>query len=70
MSLRSGGDPFDWFFLAMLANRQGRNDEARKWYDRAQSWVQADATRASNKELSAFSDEAAALLGLKIAPTR
>jgi tetratricopeptide (TPR) repeat protein/predicted Ser/Thr protein kinase len=70
MSLRSGGDPYDWFFLAMLGNRQGRDEEARKWYDRARAWVQADPTHASNKELSAFSDEAAALLGLKTAPTR
>src|SRR5262249_44812478 len=35
MSLRAGGDSFDWFFLAMAHGRLGARDQARAWFDRA-----------------------------------
>jgi tetratricopeptide (TPR) repeat protein/tRNA A-37 threonylcarbamoyl transferase component Bud32 len=35
MSLRVGGDSFDWFFLAMAHWRVGDRDKAQIWFDRA-----------------------------------
>jgi Flp pilus assembly protein TadD len=39
MSLRAGGDCFDWFFLAMAHWRLGDRDQARMWLDRAVQWM-------------------------------
>jgi serine/threonine protein kinase len=39
MALRHGGDPADWFFLAMTYRRQGHPDQARTWYDRSVRWM-------------------------------
>src|SRR5262249_20567167 len=33
------GSAFDWVFLAMLHHRQGRPQEARKWLDKAKSYL-------------------------------
>jgi serine/threonine-protein kinase len=38
IELRGGGDGFDWFFLAMAHARQGDEDLAREWFERAQTW--------------------------------
>jgi len=35
IELRSGGDAFDWFFLAMAHWQIGDKDRAQKWYDQA-----------------------------------
>ena len=35
MSLRKGGDSFDWFVLAMAHCRLGDRDKARRWFERA-----------------------------------
>src|SRR5262249_19322001 len=48
VQLRSGGDAFDWFFLAMAHWKLGNKDEARKWYDRAAEWM--DKNRPTNEE--------------------
>src|SRR5262249_22089469 len=37
--LRTGGDVFDFFFLAMAHHKLGNQDEARKYYDRAVEWL-------------------------------
>jgi serine/threonine protein kinase len=34
-----GGDPSDWFFLAMACWRQDKREEARDWYDKCQRWM-------------------------------
>jgi serine/threonine protein kinase/Tfp pilus assembly protein PilF len=62
MSLREGGDNYDWFFLAMACCRLGRRDEARMWYDRAVQWMEKHDPK--HDELHRFRAEAAALLGL------
>jgi tetratricopeptide (TPR) repeat protein len=64
MSLRKGGDSFDWFFLAMSHWQLGEGGEARKWYDRAVEWMERN--RPNDEELIRFRAEAEALL--QIAP--
>jgi tetratricopeptide (TPR) repeat protein len=63
MKLRgNGGDPFDWFFLAMIDHKQGRNDEAREWYEKAAKWYLSQQS-VNDEELFRFQTEAAELLG-------
>ena len=63
IKLRQGGDSFDWFFLAMSRWQLGEKDEARKWYDRAVTWM--DKNRPNDEELRRFREEAAKLLKLE-----
>lgn len=60
MEFRSGGDSFDWFFLAMALWELGDKNEARTWYDKAVGWM--DRNDAKNEELRRFRAEAAELL--------
>ncbi len=39
MALHSGGDGFDWFFVAMAHQDLGHHAEARRWFDRADRWT-------------------------------
>ena len=61
MRLRSGGDPYDWLFLAMARHRLGDAVEARRWLDRSLAWIEAHAPR--DAELIRFRAEAAWLFG-------
>jgi tetratricopeptide (TPR) repeat protein len=63
MSLRNGGDSFDWFFLAMAHWQSGENKEACRWYANAVEWM--DKRDPKNEELRRFRAEAAELLGIK-----
>ena len=45
MRLRSGGDPYDWLFLAMARRRLGDHEAARRWLDRSLAWIEAKAPR-------------------------
>jgi serine/threonine protein kinase len=60
MRLRSGGDPYDWLFLAMARWRLGNPVEARRWFDRSGTWIDSQASR--DQELLRFRIEAAHLL--------
>jgi hypothetical protein len=60
MELNQGGDANDWFFLAMIEQRQGRPAEARKWLDKAAAWTQKNQPKST--ELARFQAEAEALL--------
>ncbi|MGC8644116.1 MAG: tetratricopeptide repeat protein, partial [Isosphaeraceae bacterium] len=63
MKLRGGeGDAFDWFFLAMLDAQQGKQDLARKWYDKAVDWFHHG--HAADLDLYRLQVEAAEALGL------
>jgi tetratricopeptide (TPR) repeat protein len=62
MQLRAGGDPNDWFFLAMAHWQLGHKDEARSWYDKATKWM--DQKQSKSNELIRFRAEAAELLGI------
>jgi tetratricopeptide (TPR) repeat protein len=66
MQLRSGGDSFDWFFLAMSHRQLGDPAKAREWYDRAVQWM--DKNKPQDEELRSFRAEAAALLGIREQP--
>jgi hypothetical protein len=60
MRLRSGGDGFDWLFLAMAHGRLGDHDQARTWFNRAVQWI--DKYRPHDDELRHFRAEAEATL--------
>jgi serine/threonine protein kinase/Flp pilus assembly protein TadD len=64
MSLRKGGDPFDWFFLAMAHWQLGEKIEGRKWYDQAVSRMERK--RTNDQELIRFRAEAEELLQIKL----
>jgi tetratricopeptide (TPR) repeat protein len=60
MSLRSGGDSLDWFFLAMTHWRLGELDQARTWFDRAVQWMNKH--KPQDDELRRFRAEAEAMM--------
>ncbi len=63
LKLRNDGDAFDWFFLALVDLKLGRNnDQARVWYDKAVLWFHIQ--RPLDPELYRFQVEAATALGL------
>jgi serine/threonine protein kinase/Flp pilus assembly protein TadD len=64
MALRNGGDPCDWFFMAMTHGRLGDQKKARKWYDRAAQWMEKNQNH--HEELGRFRAEARELLGIKV----
>ncbi len=61
MTLRRGGDAFDWFVVAMAHWRLGSEEEALRWYDRAVRW--ADDHPSDDEDLCRLRAEARALLG-------
>jgi tetratricopeptide (TPR) repeat protein len=62
LNLRNA-DSFDWFFLALVELKVGRNtDQARGWYDKAVAWYHN--YRPDDPELYRFQLEAASALGL------
>ena len=61
MELNSGGNAFDWFFLAMIHSRLGDQIRAREWYVRASDWMEDE--RSEDKELLRFREEADRLMG-------
>jgi tetratricopeptide (TPR) repeat protein len=60
MRLRSGGDAWDWFFLAMAAQRMGDRAGARAWYDKA--CRSADGIAPTSEDLRRYRAEADAVL--------
>ena len=62
--LRTGGDSFDWFFLAMAHWQLDHKEEARKWFQNADGWM--DTNQPNNEELLRIREEAAKLLAAKI----
>ena len=66
MSLRFGGDSYDWFFLSVAHWKRGHQFEARGWYDRALAWM--DARAPADGQLHVFAAESASLMGLPAPP--
>ncbi len=60
MKLRKGGDPTDWFFLAMAHGRLGDKSQARIWHQKATEWI--DKKQSQDEELRQFRAESAQLL--------
>jgi serine/threonine-protein kinase len=52
MALRTGGDSFDWFFLAMAQGKLGNVEEAQCWHARAIEWM--DKNQPNDEELRRF----------------
>jgi hypothetical protein len=68
MSLRNGGDSFDWFFLSMIYHKLGQPEEARRWCEKAIGWYQTQ--KPGDPELDRFQAEAARELRLpELAPS-
>jgi serine/threonine protein kinase len=63
MALRGGGDPYDWFFMAMTCWRLGDRRQARDWYDRAVRWLETNTLL--SEEPGRYREEAARLLGVE-----
>jgi tetratricopeptide (TPR) repeat protein len=40
IELRAGGNPADWFFLAMICWQRGEHNKAREWYKRSIQWIE------------------------------
>lgn len=63
MTLRQGGDSFDWLFLAMTRWQLGDKTDAGAWYSLAVQWLHKN--QPNSAELERFRSEAEALLELK-----
>ncbi len=59
--LSGEGECADWLFLAIACWKLDRSVEARRWYDRALTWM--DEHKAQDEELLRFRDEATRLIG-------
>ncbi len=57
----TGGNSFQWFFLAMAYWQLGEKDTAREWYDKAVKWMDASNEKGSG-DLIRFRTEAGELL--------
>jgi tetratricopeptide (TPR) repeat protein len=66
--LSGEGDCVDWLFLAIAYHKLDREAEARRWYDRALTWM--DEHKPQDEELLRFRDEATRLIGPSRALTR
>lgn len=66
MALRIGGDPNDWFFLAMLSVHDGDREKAREWYEKSTAELTKKPT--GDPDLLHFQSEAAAQLGIEPSP--
>ena len=62
MELRTGGNAYDWLFLAMAQQRLGNEGEARAWYERSIAWMERADT---DPDLDRFRAETEALLGIE-----
>jgi tetratricopeptide (TPR) repeat protein len=63
MELGSGGDAFDWYFVAMAHGKLGHPPAvARSFYDKAVAWMEEQ--RPDDEELKRFRSEAEAVLGI------
>ena len=61
MSLRTGGDGYDFFFMALSHERLGRHEEALRWHHRAIDWM--DRNDPANEELRRIRVEASERVG-------
>ena len=60
MTIRDGGTPHDWYFLALIAHRKGFDEEAVALYNRAAAIRRST----SDRELARFDREVTEALGL------
>jgi len=71
MPLRNGGDCADWFLLAMVHWKLGDKEEARRWYQRADRWMEKNSHPDwPHPDWPHFHTEAAALLDIQEQPAK
>jgi superkiller protein 3 len=63
MELQSGGNAYDWLFLAMAHARLGELEEANDYFDRSVAWMEEK--RPADAELVRFRAETEAVLGIE-----
>jgi tetratricopeptide (TPR) repeat protein len=63
MTLRDGGDSYDWFIMAMIRQKTNENAKAREWFDKADAWAEKNDPK--NEELRRFRAEAEEELGIE-----
>ena len=63
MDLGKGGNSSEWFFLAMAHWQLSNKDQARRWFDQATEWM--DANKPLDLELRHYRTEAEALTGFE-----
>ena len=63
ISLTSGGNAYDWFFLAMTNWHLGEKEQARRWYDQALKSL--NDTQPRPDDLERYHHEAASLLEIE-----
>ncbi len=61
MSLRNGGDAREWFLMAEAHAKAGDQGEAKRWFDKAASWMEVN--RPDDPNLRKLRAEAAQVLG-------
>ena len=61
IELNRGGDPYDWFFLAMIEHERANAAEAAHWFDKAVAWMKEQ--KSSDPDLLQCWTEAGRLLG-------
>ena len=44
MELANGGDPNDWFFVAIIEHQRGNADLAARWFDKSVAWMKQQKT--------------------------
>ena len=62
MELGSGGNAYDWLFLAMAHRQLEDETSARAWYDKAVAWMEKH--KPDDEELKRYRAEAEEVLGL------
>ena len=62
IALRSGGDAYDWLFLAMAYWQLGEREHAHQWYEKGAKCMET--IRPEQDELEGFKKEADELLGI------
>jgi tetratricopeptide (TPR) repeat protein len=68
MDLNNGGSPADWFMMAAIDQHLGNDNDARRWYNRAVSWLtESPAVYSSGASVRRSRDEAVKVLGLPVA---
>ncbi len=61
MERSKGGDPYDWFFMAMIEHERGNAKEATRWFDKSVAWMKQQ--KLPDRDLLQAWTEAAKLLG-------
>jgi hypothetical protein len=67
MDLDNGGSPADWFMMAAIDQHLGNDNDARRWYNRAVSWLkQSPAVYSSGASVRRSREEAIKALAIPV----